>query len=600
MNGQGRAAAPGGAQLYLEIRRQNVLSSVLLTAIGLAIRVNALVAGGHTSPIFVMLGAPGRGVVGDELATRVVAWRVEADAAPLLAAVSKIKYTPSDLEAQEAAEKTYDEALAWLIGAPLVWTRIHEMRPETTIRRDHTTASAWVRGRRILILGAGALGGPTAEACVRAGASTVTIVDHARVHPGNLVRQPYYENEIDQPKAEVLAARLARIHAAVTVSGDWCDAGAIISNSAVVSKYDLVIDATADRIVRHTIELSRRDEPDAWPPLLTMMIGHQATRGLVAVNSGRAPNAAVDLLRRLGQAARGREDLLDVTEDFYPDPPRHDMFQPEPGCSDATFIGSLADVTALAGQMLVAVLEALTGDGAVPAVGIARMPAAGGTSTTVRWTPDHVLDDPATGYQVRLSAEATAQMHAETRRGLRIRGRDVETGGMLLGQTDTATRIVWVDTATGPPPDSVLSADYFRHGTVGIEEIRDAHRRATGRTSDFVGYWHIHPDGPAAPTDRQGMSSLVDLVAGCRRPLMLILGGSPAQWDAWIDRAERPATLARVVRRGENLLDPTASTAGNVRHAPAGRAWPGGFSQRDHASLQPTGWWASLVRGITR
>ncbi len=173
---------------------------------------------------------------------------------------------------------------------------------------------------------------------------------------------------------------------------------------------------------------------------------------------------------------------------------------------------------------------------------------------------------------------------------------------MLVGQADTATRVVWVDTATGPPPDSVLSADYFRHGTVGVEAIRATRRTATARTSDFVGYWHTHPDGRAAPspTDRHGMSSLVDLVPGCRRALMVILGGLPAQWDTRTNRGELPATFVRVVQRGEKVPAEVPSADSDVREAPIGRAWPGGFGQRDDDACAPTGWWASLLQRITR
>lgn len=183
---------------------------------------------------------------------------------------------------------------------------------------------------------------------------------------------------------------------------------------------------------------------------------------------------------------------------------------------------------------------------------------------------------------------------------MRARGRAVETGGMLLGQTDDATRVVWVDLATGPPPDSVLSADYLQHGTVGVEEVRATHRTVTARTRDFVGYWHIHPDGPAEPssTDRHGMNTLVDLVPGCRRALMLILGGSTTQWDTWIDRAELPATFVRLVRHGEETWA-AASTGGEVRDAAVGRTWPGGFGQSDAAS-HSTRLWASLLKWITR
>src|SRR6266496_2096375 len=54
------------------------LPAPALTAMGLATRLNAVVAGDDMAPIFVMLGAPGRGLVGVDLATHVVASRPAA------------------------------------------------------------------------------------------------------------------------------------------------------------------------------------------------------------------------------------------------------------------------------------------------------------------------------------------------------------------------------------------------------------------------------------------------------------------------------------------------------------------------------------------
>lgn len=594
-----------GAELFLELRRQSIFSPSIFVAMGLAARLNAALAAPGTQPVFAMIGAPGRGVVGQESVTHVVAWRVEAEAEPLVSAVSKIKNTPDDAEASAASERILDAARDWLIHASLSWTRVHEMRPETTVRRDYTSPAAALQNLRVLVLGAGAIGAPTAEACVRAQAASVTILDNARVHPGILVRQPYCEDDIDEPKAEVLAARLTRIDASVTVTGRHLEVTRFLEDDTLVEQFDLVIDATADRVVRHAIEFSHRTGTPAWPALITMMIGYQATRGIVAVNRAGSPEGAVDLLRRLGQSARAGSDLSDVAADFYPDPPRTDLFQPEPGCSDATFAGSSADVSGLAGQLLVAGLAELAVADVGSAAAIVRMPATGGTTTKVQWRPDLILEDQVSGFQVRVAAVAIAQMRAETRRGLRVRGRDIETGGMLLGQLDAATRVLWIDTATGPPPDSILSASYFEHGTAGVANTREAQRRASARTSDFIGYWHTHPDGQAAPspTDHHSMTALVEKVPGCGRVLMLILGGVPSRWDAWIEHAEIPATFVQIFRRGEELkLDALGPSAGDfVRSTPRGTIWPGGFGPRiSPAEPRRFTSWAALLRWFRR
>ena len=80
-----------------------------------------------------------------------------------------------------------------------------EARPEVTIRRDSGTPAAWLAGKRVLVLGCGALGAPAAEICVRAGAAEVTVADNGIVRPGILVRQPYQDADIGQYKAIALA-----------------------------------------------------------------------------------------------------------------------------------------------------------------------------------------------------------------------------------------------------------------------------------------------------------------------------------------------------------------------------------------------------------
>ncbi len=54
------------------------------------------------------------------------------------------------------------------------------------------------------------------------------------------------------------------------------------------------------------------------------------------------------------------------------------------------------------------------------------------------------------------SAAAMMTIQSEIRRSGRARTPCVETSGLLFGEIDTAHREIWVDKATGPPPDSEL------------------------------------------------------------------------------------------------------------------------------------------------
>jgi integrative and conjugative element protein (TIGR02256 family) len=198
------------------------------------------------------------------------------------------------------------------------------------------------------------------------------------------------------------------------------------------------------------------------------------------------------------------------------------------------------------------------------------------------WPNDVVRTDPGTGYDVRISAEAMAQIRTEVRRGARVRGSGIETGGMLLGAIDESTGVVSVDLATGPSPDSKLASSYFEHGTTGTQDLIDHYAGRTGGITGFLGIWHTHPDSPAIPsqTDRNGMAVVTTSMGAARRALMVILGGAPQVWNAWTEGNGLPDIHVHVIER-----DPAATRtdalrpAGPVQDAPpSGHYFPGGFS----------------------
>lgn len=90
-----------------------------------------------------------------------------------------------------------------------------------------------------------------------------------------------------------------------------------------------------------------------WPPLVTMIIGHDATRGLVTVSMPESTGAGASALRQVAlHALASPGEWSDVADDFFPATPRTEMFFPEPGCSAPTFTGGYAQTTALAGLLL--------------------------------------------------------------------------------------------------------------------------------------------------------------------------------------------------------------------------------------------------------
>ena len=552
-------------------------------------------------PLCLFVGTPSRRVPGsDRRLTHLVCWRLDEVGQQLLTAARAAGTDDRDLA------KT---AVAWLEQAATSWMPVMEARPEVTRRRDNGSSLTWLAGKRVLVLGCGALGAPIAEMCVRAAAAEVTVADNGVVSPGILVRQPYEDSDIGQFKALALACRLNQIYADERVSALPQDViTMVLTDEMPASKYDLIIDAAANAAVTSRLEYCRARSPGEWPAVLTMIIGHDARRGVVAQARPGASGAGRDILRKLGLATCGDHagQLADIRDDFFPERPRAEFFQPEPGCSDPTFTGSAAETGALAAHLMTAGLDALAGRAGPQAdqplsAAVVRLDAHDGPGADagprwLGWPDDAVVVDETSGYEVRLSAAAIREMRAESARGARVRGRGIETGGMLLGEIDDACRCVWIDVATGPPPDSRLSAWHFDHGTDGVQDLVDHCLARSRQTTAFAGLWHTHPDHPARPsrTDTAGMQQLL-AAAGLPavRAIMIILGGSAQAWSAWLHDGRLPDIYVHLTRHDP----PGSGRPPAVPAVHAREAWPGGFvirARSGHERLIPRPWTARV------
>ncbi|CDZ87474.1 ThiF family adenylyltransferase [Rhodococcus ruber] len=556
---------------------RNELLNAITTAALLTAQVAIRAGSEEKAPAALILGTPSRRVEGTTRLAHLVAWKFDELGTDLTELLGEVEIGSSEPLKGRVAELANN----WLGFAKTTWMVIYEDRPEVTRRRDTNTVATWLRGKRVLVLGCGALGAPIAEHCVRAGVAELTVADKGGVSPGILVRQPYDDSDIGYTKSAMLANRLNEIRRDLTVQ---YKTGDVVTNylraDAEPPEFDLVIDATADGGVRAALERARASRRHEWPPVVTGLFGHDASRGLITVSMPGATGAGHDILRRTAIEASGSMTgaWSDVAADFFPDPPRTQMFFPEPGCSAPTFVGSFAQVVALASMLFVEALNILSDSaGRYPmTAAVVRLPGAGrNTVDRLGWPNDQVVTEVHTGTEVRISRRALTEIRAEVRRGARLRGDRIETGGMLLGSFDDATGTLSVDVATGPTPDSRLSALHFDHGTKGSQEILDHHRSQTANRIGFAGMWHTHPFGLARPsrTDEAGMASLVAPDGTGRRALMLILGGNQATWLDWRDQGTPPDFYARVVHR-------LTTRDGNSSPPPApleGMYFPGGY-----------------------
>jgi integrative and conjugative element protein (TIGR02256 family) len=447
--------------------------------------------------------------------------------------------------------KELEEILAgWAEVARVAWCSVDELRPEVTERRDSASPVREVfAGRIVSVWGCGAIGANVAEWLLRAGVAELHLYDRDVVSAGVLSRQPYSDADIGRPKSAALAERLGAVDPEVTVVSHPYDvflgplAGTDPSDGS-----DFVIDATAAPVVAEKLEAIRRAHGAGEATAIAMIFGHTAEHGISVVSPPQHTGGAADLLRRVGLACTSAPGLGGFAEEFWPDPPRREDFQPEPGCSEPTFRGSAPEVAAVAGALLAASAADILAKPTRASARLIALPSAthsGRRQARLSFEKDVVLEAGLGRYQVRLSPGAMRSIRAEIARNARLGRQRSETGGILFGRRDPAARVIWVDEASGPPPDSIASPAEFVCGTAGVKARDEATRKRTRRATRFVGMWHTHPDDPAMPSERD-VGSMVELVSMEPLPetLMLICGGRPAMSElgAYVfSREELPA-----------------------------------------------------------
>lgn len=508
------------------------------------------------SPLLVIVGAPMRRGRDGETLTHLAVWHVDQDGHRRL---KRSTWNPED-------DRLRRSVLDWMRKATLRWCPVHEMRPEVIIRRDEATPTDAFRGKKVAIWGCGALGAPMAMLLARAGVGGLVLRDSKAVTPGILVRQPFDPDHVGVNKAVALKDLLyyAAPDLAVEAHEDDVVTGPLALSDASEGA-DLVIDATANRTVLAKIEDARRDGRLAVP-IASVVIDASASRGLLLYTGAEHSGGPYDLSRRFKLTVMGDPAISHFAGAFFPPDPIGHLRQPEPGCSDPTFVGSATDASALAASLLNGLGVELISDRMAAAIAITQQHVSvpPGERRSLRVCPpeDRILSDGLEGYEVRVSASAWADILSLIRQNGRLRDSQDETGGLLFGQIDEALRVVWVSDVSGPPPDSMHSPARFDCGTEGIAQMNRAKRERSRGSVQFVGMWHSHPvSNPIpSPTDRRGTDTLFrHTTPPPRQSLLLIVGHA----------ASDPTAAAYLYRRPVDVVAaPKATAADDPEGAP--------------------------------
>jgi integrative and conjugative element protein (TIGR02256 family) len=483
-------------------------------------------------PLIFVLGAAMRGIAGGERKQHLAVWCVKAEQA--------LELRNAVLAA--TGENPLDENLfrEWTERTRIDWCSVLEDRPEIIVQRDTGTPAQFWRGRHVAILGCGAIGSTIAMLLARAGVGKLQLYDSAVVKPGLIVRQIFDRHQIGYGKASASRTNVRYINPgidAVAHPANILDVLRDLERVKTLFDADVVINATASIRVASALEYHLRDWPKDHPPIVSMAVGHSADTGLMTLAQRGVVGISHDLDRRLklefANSANGRH-FLDEFWSVEAQPSR--LFQPEPGCSDPTFVGSASDIVVVVGRMLnvasgwlsKGVANCSYGFGThVPTTPqtIARLP----REAEYSWTSDGVYVDPRHDYQIRLAPSAKDAILAWLRKSERQRGANVETGGVLFGQIDDFLEVIWVTAASGPPPDSTATHNGFVCGIRGVARMNQEFAGRSRGSVRFIGMWHTHPGGPPdpSPTDRDAMARLfASPDFNGRHFLMLIVGGS--------------------------------------------------------------------------
>lgn len=559
--------------LCKELAAAGVTEQLLLALLQWTMLVNP-----KEHPLFVIVGSPQRGIQSSgQFKQHLMAWQVSGPIFKVLnVSVDSIRMlfdldglnTPACEELRQRIKANQAEAEQLAVeGIKLFdvnWCTVLEDRPEITMRRDERSPMNIFRGKHICLWGCGALGSHVAYYLVKAGVKKLTMLDNGIVKPGLLVRQMFDDAEVGEAKAVALKKRLERMNPSIEIEAFQ---KTVLEDAAVTDwamGADCVIDCTASDIVHARSELAWATGGQKRPPIISMIVGPRAERGIAVLTPPTVTGTIKDAFRKAKLIACQKPELADFADEFYPKGNAIQFFQPEPGCSDPTFEGSSADVAGLAALLLNVGANLFKKTAVAAAAGFVCQPhlAKSGHASYAEF----ILDGDIVcqnDYRIQLSPKAWKEMVAAIRQGRRKRGKKCETGGLLFGKRDDALRIIWVDDVIGPPPDSVCRPEKFICGVQGTQDAHNKRKQQSRGSTEFIGMWHTHPQDMPFPsqTDVAGMAQL--LTSGEKPPLkslLLIVGWAGDEVLLGTSVFDR-----RIFQRGHGSVDLAVTHAPHLR-----------------------------------
>jgi len=510
-----------GADFFRELSKQEVNRSQIIRKLAIASLLTK-----PEQPIHLVLGVPMRRAADGSPRLHIAVWTTDAS---LTSSLQDVLSRETDTPQVSALRAKIEELLGSMFESGNIhWCQTLDDRPEIIVRRDNGTAATWFAGKRVLILGCGALGSWTAEIIARANAKAIHLVDSSIVKPGLLARQNYRLDDIGGSKAAALAERIGSIASRTVVSHSSADAHTfIMEDFSRFRNFDCIVDCTASTVFQMKLERDWSLFEKRTPPFVSFVIDGRARHCLVVRTAQDDPAGVWSAYFCLRQRLSSSVEYSEIEQAFFSEEARTNLFQPEPGCSDPTFSGSTADIMCLASTSLNAAASDLASGRSASAYTLSAPNVLSRLPSLQKIILPDFIDATIGSYRVRLASSLFSKARGWVRQNNRLRSRTHETGGLLWGCWDDSIQVIWIFDLSGPPIDSLHDPGHFLCGIQG--SVEEHHRRmaSSRRTMGFVGYWHTHPDLPSSQssTDIQAMSSLVSSVGqNQKRSVMMIFG----------------------------------------------------------------------------
>jgi hypothetical protein len=366
--------------------------------------------------------------------------------------------------------------------------------------------------RKVVLVGAGAIGSHLADDLAREGRFNWTIIDGDRLLPHNLARHVARGDRVRHLKANILAEHINNIFGGLLRSTAIAaslfvddEQGAAIDTS--LRKADLIIDATASVVAARYLS----DHPS------------QGQRASVFFN----PTGEAAVL--LAEPADRCLTLRDVEAQYHGLVLRTERLGDHLGKQAETvaYTGACRAITNRIPQSRAATLSGLAAAGFAAAADV-------GTAAIIIWTispngevsvdttaPEPVVCFQADTWQIAIDAGLARRI-----REMRASRVPCETGGILLGLVDIPAKRIHLVDASPAPPDSIEQPGSFVRGVVGVPEIIDSVRRRTADQVRYVGEWHSHPPRSSArpsAIDGQQLDWLATLMGMDSMPALMVI-----------------------------------------------------------------------------